>query len=99
MDIAFSINGVPICLTYERWYHIIENHDELASYFYEVLEAVERPDMVLRGNHGSLKAFKNAGRRKWLAVVYREVTKRDGFVVTAYFVDKKPRGEVVWERR
>jgi hypothetical protein len=28
MDVAQSLNGVPIRLTYERWYHIVENHDE-----------------------------------------------------------------------
>ena len=37
MDIANSVNGVPIRLTYERWYHIVENHDELASRFHDVL--------------------------------------------------------------
>jgi len=35
MEIAHSVNGVPIRLTYERWYHITENHDDLASYFYD----------------------------------------------------------------
>jgi len=29
MDIAYSINGVPIRLTNERWYHIVENRDEM----------------------------------------------------------------------
>ena len=25
MDIAYSVNGVPIRLSYERWYCIVEN--------------------------------------------------------------------------
>lgn len=50
MDISYSINGVPIRLTHERWYHIIENHDDLASYFFEALDTVENPDFVFRGN-------------------------------------------------
>jgi hypothetical protein len=29
MDIAFSINRVPIRLTDERWRHIVENRDEM----------------------------------------------------------------------
>ncbi|MBI3585433.1 MAG: hypothetical protein HY096_15965 [Nitrospinae bacterium] len=66
MNIAYSINGVPIRLTYERWYHIIENHDDLASYFFEVLETVEKPDFVIRGNKGTLKAAKNMGKDNWL---------------------------------
>jgi hypothetical protein len=26
------------------------------------------------------------GRKKWLVVVYRELSKRDGFVITPYFL-------------
>ena len=46
MEVAYSVNGVPIRLSYERWYHIIENHDELASYFHEVLDTIEKPEFV-----------------------------------------------------
>ena len=98
MDIAYSVNGVRIRLTHERWYHIIENHDELASYFFDVLDAVENPELVIRGSQGTLKAARNVGKRKWLIVVYREISEADGFVITAYFLDTKPKGEVVWRR-
>ncbi len=94
--IAYSVNGVSIRLTHERWYHIVENHDDLASYFYDVLETVEKPDTVIRGNKGTLKAAKNIGGNKWLVVIYREVSKKDGFVITAYLLDKKPKGETIW---
>jgi len=47
-ETAYSVNGVPIRLTYERWFHIIENHDDLASYYFEVLEAIENPEFVMR---------------------------------------------------
>ena len=30
-NIAYSINGVPIRLTAERWLHIVENHDDMAG--------------------------------------------------------------------
>ncbi len=36
-DIIISKNGVPIRLTAERWWHIIENHDDLAGYYDDVL--------------------------------------------------------------
>jgi uncharacterized protein YuzE len=65
-DIAYSVHGVPIRLTYERWFHITENHDELASYFFEVLETIENPEFIVRGNKGALKAAKNMGKRKWV---------------------------------
>jgi hypothetical protein len=96
MDVARSVNGVPIRLSYERWYHIVENHDDLASTFHEVLDTIEKPQIVVRGSHGALKAVRSMGRRKWLVVVYREVSRRDGFVITAYFLSKRPKGEVIW---
>ena len=98
MNVAYSVNGVPIRLTYERWYHIIENHDDLASYFYELLETVEKPDFVIRGNRGALKAARNMGKNKWLVVIYREVSKTEGFIITAYFLDNRPKGEMIWQR-
>jgi hypothetical protein len=71
MDIAYSVNGVPIRLTYERWYHIVENHDDMASHFHDVLETVETPQFITRGNRGTLKATRNLARARWLVVVYR----------------------------
>ena len=99
MDFALSVNQVPIRLTYERWYHIVENHDELASYYADVLETVEEPVLIVRGNQGTLKAAKNLGRNKWLVVIYREISEDDGFIITAYFLDKKPKGKVLWEKQ
>ena len=96
VDVAKSVKGVPIRLTYERWFHITENHDDLASYYFDVLETIEKPDIVVKGNKGALKAAKNVGKDKWLVVVYREVSKRDGFIITAYFLDEKPKGDITW---
>ena len=81
MDITYSINDVPIRLTYERWFHITENHDDLASYYFEVLETVENPELIVRGNKGSLKAVKNMGKNNKLVVIYREISKRGGFIL------------------
>ncbi len=65
----------------------------MASYFFEVLETVENPEFIVRGNKGTLKATTNTERGKWLVAVYREIRKKDGFVITAYFLDKKPKGD------
>jgi hypothetical protein len=70
----------------------------LASHFYDVLETIQKPDFVVRGNKGSLKATRNIGKKKWLIVIYKEVSKRDGFVITAYFLDTKPKGKVIWRQ-
>jgi hypothetical protein len=48
MDVAFSKNGVPIRLTDERWFHIVENHDDVAGYYDEVLETIEDPEIILQ---------------------------------------------------
>jgi len=98
LDIAYSVNGVPIRLTYERWFHITENHDDLASYYFQVLEAIEKPEFIVRGNRGTLKATKNIGKNKWLVVVYREISKKDGFIITAYFLDERAKGDVIWQQ-
>ena len=73
MEIAYSVNDVPIRLTYERWFHITENHDDLASYYFQVIEVVEKPEFIMRGNKGTLKAAKNMGKDRWLTVVYKEI--------------------------
>jgi hypothetical protein len=98
LDITYSVNNVPIRLTYERWFHITENHDDLASYYFQVLEVVEQPEFIIRGNKGTLKATKNMGKNSWITVVYKEISERDGFIITAYFLNKRPKGDVVWRR-
>jgi hypothetical protein len=70
----------------------------LASYYYDVLETVENPESVVRGNKGTLKATKNISKRKWLVVIYRELSKEDGFIITAYFLSKRPKGKIIWRR-
>ena len=99
MDWAISTNGVPIRLTDERWRHIVENHDELASYYEEALETVENPQLVLRGLGRALIGVKAMGRRRYLAVVYKELNRRDGFTITAYITSRINRSLVVWSER
>src|SRR5437773_3187989 len=98
MDRAFSVNRVPIRLTDERWSHIVNSHDDLAGYYDDCLQTIEEPDLVLRGLHGSLKAVKGYGRNRYLVVIYRELGRADGFVVTAYFVRHIDRRKTLWRR-
>jgi hypothetical protein len=98
MDSVLSVAGVPIRLTAERWFHIVENHDDLAGHYDEVLETVGDPEVVVRGYGGSLIAVRTYGRRHYLSVVYREVSSNDGFIITAYFGAKIRREEVLWKR-
>jgi len=97
MDIALSTNNVPVRLTAERWFHIVETHDDLAGHYDNVLSVVENPDLVLRGYRGAFIAVSGAGRGRYLAVVYRELSAQDGFVITAYFTSKIDRKKVIWK--
>ena len=36
--------------------------------------ALEKPEFIIRGNKGSLKAVKSMGKDKWLVVIYREIS-------------------------
>lgn len=76
--------------------HIVEARDELAGRAQEVLAAVEGPDWVTRGYGHALIVWKGYGRKRTLAVVYRAVNKRDGFVVTAFFTSKPSKRRKVW---
>jgi len=98
VDTALSVEGVPIRLTAERWFHIVENHDDLAGHYDDVLATIESPDFVGRGYGSSLIAARGYGRKRYLMVVYRELSADDGFVITAYFATKVDRKKAIWKR-
>ena len=62
MDTAYSVNDIPIRLTKERWFHITENHDDLAGYYDDVLHTIENPDLVVQGYGGALVVVKGVGK-------------------------------------
>jgi hypothetical protein len=96
-----SLNGVPIGLSFERWMHIVEHHDDLAGYYHVVLETVGAPDAVYDGESGELLAISKRFAPQWLVVAYREVSPSHGFVITAFFTSRTRRFErrrLVWKR-
>ena len=100
MDIVISTNGVPIRITDERWVHIIENHDDLAGRYDDILSTVEEPDYVIEGYQSAMIALQEFKKSKFLAVVYKEVSKQDGFIITAYFTNKLmlEKEKILWKR-
>jgi len=100
MEIAKSKNNILIRLTEERWRHIVENHDDLAGYYDEVLGAIEDPDYIIQGYGEAITALKEVEKEKFLTVVYKEFD-TDGFIITAYFSSKiKLDKEVIlWQKR
>ncbi len=101
MDIVVSKDSVPIRLTEERWFHIIENHDDLAGHYDNVLQTIEDPDYIIEGYKKALIALRRISKKKFLAVVYKEISKKDGFVITAYFTSKLSleKEVVLWEKK
>ena len=98
MEIAYSVNGVPIRLTEERWDHIVNNKPYMESYFERMLDAIEKPTCVLRGYAGSLVAVLSVGRQRYLHVVYKEVSREDGFIITAFIAQKYNRKLIIWSQ-
>ena len=72
MDTVYSVNNIPIRLTRERWFHITENHDDLAGYYDGVLQTTENPDLVIQGYGGAFIAVKGMGGKRYLGVGYKE---------------------------
>lgn len=92
MDIVKSVNDVPIRLTYEKWSHILYRHPEMADEKDKVIETLNSPEMIQEGDFSTLiaiKFYKNTPlTSKYLAVIYKESNKKDGFILTSYFTIK-----------
>ena len=74
-----SVNNIPVRLTDERWNHIVENHNEMAGYYYDVLETIAAPNYLLQRNKDELWAVKFISETKCILVIYREIKyKNDG---------------------
>ncbi|MCL4408119.1 MAG: PBECR2 nuclease fold domain-containing protein [Thermotogae bacterium] len=102
MNNVRSKNDVPIRLTDERWFHITEEHSEMAGYYYDVLETVEEPDVIYEGKLGEYIAAREIEEGKYLVCVYKEMNSKDGFVITAFFTKRKRQLEKrrkIWQRK
>jgi len=75
--------------------HIVENWDELAGRSDDVLSVVEDPAWLTKGYGGSLTAWRGF-RRRYLAVVHKELSRSDVFIVTAFFTTKPKKRDKVW---
>lgn len=102
MKFVFSVNGVPIRLTLEGLQHILNHHPELLGGEHRILETVNNPDILQKGDAGTLLAIKRFDKtpvteNKYLVVVYREVTEGDGFVLTAYYQSMLRQRVTIWK--
>ena len=103
MIIVKSVENVPVRLSQERWEHIIKRHPEMKYQKERVLETIENPDLVQKGDFGGRLAIKfyedTPLTSKFLVVIYKEVSKLDGFIITAYYTNKPSgRRKALWKR-
>lgn len=103
MLIVRSRNGVPVRLTDERWQHVVTRHPEMKDQRERVLEALAEPEMIQRGDFGELLAIRlypdTPLTRKFMVVAYREVSREEGFILTAYLTSRPSVArETIWRR-
>jgi hypothetical protein len=103
-NIAYSVNNIPIRLTDERWTHIVESHDDMAGYYFDVLETIANPTWIFVGDENDEQwAVKRISERKAILVIYKELKeKKDGFVITAFFttkIRKLLRRKMIWQHQ
>jgi len=87
---ANSKNNRLIRLTDERISRIMKNHPETKNCISWFIETIENPDLIIAGDFGELLAVRLYDKTpvtndKFLIVVYKETSKLDGFILTAYF--------------
>jgi hypothetical protein len=95
--VAFSLNGAPIRLTEERMKHIFSRHPEVQNNTQKILETISNPEIIQEGDFGVLLAIRRY-EDKYLVVVYKELSKEDGFVLTAYYARylNRKRKVILW---
>ncbi len=99
MDIVYSKNRIPIRLTDERWEHIVSNKPYMEKYYDQVLDVIESPTWILRGYAGANIAVSSVAKQSYLHVVYREISRDDGFIITAFISPKLNRSMIIWPRK
>lgn len=102
MKIVLSRHGVPIRLSEERLAHITRRHPEMQGQETKILETISEPDLIQEGDAGTRIALNHYAAtpltEKFCAVVYREVTEAEGFLLTAYFCSRYAAGRrITWK--
>ena len=102
MKIVYSVEGIPIRLSAERYHHICSRHPEMEGQEEKILETVSNPQYIQKGDFGeklSVRFYQETPmREKYLVVVYKEEEK-EGFILTAYFTRKPAQWrEVLWRQ-
>ena len=98
LETVYSLNDIPVRLTEERWRHIVDAHPYMTRYYEQMLDAVDDPEYIILGHKGSLIAVVGLQKNKILHVMYRELSKADGFIITAYIKTSFDKKKSIWRR-
>ncbi|MFN3998184.1 hypothetical protein [Algoriphagus sp.] len=103
MAIVYSISEIPIRIPTERWEHVILGHPEMIDLELEVLETIKNPDFIFQGKNLEKIAVKDylSNLGKFIVVVYKELNKEDGFLVTSFLTSKLSRlkkKKMIWKK-
>jgi hypothetical protein len=103
MKIVLSRHAVPIRLTEGRLLHVTRRHPEMQGQEEKILQTVSDPDIIQEGDAGCRIALRHYATspltEKFRAVIYRETSEADGFVITAYFRFRYANGRsILWKR-
>ncbi len=103
LRVIISKNNIPIRLTEERWLHITIAHPEIdSSKSAFVLDVVKDPDVLFVGDKDEILAVrKKSGKSMWFVVVYKEINREDGFILTAYITSDERwlfKRKVLWNK-
>jgi len=72
----------------------------MAGYYFEVLETIEEPEAIYEGTSGECLALREVEKGKYIIVIYRELARQDGFVITAFLTRRKrqlERRRTIWK--
>ena len=98
LETVYSLNNVTVRLTEERWEHIVGCPPYMTRYYEEMIDAVDDPEYILPGHKGSLIAVVALRKKTILHVMYRELSKADGFIITAYTKTSFDKKKAIWPR-
>ncbi len=65
----------------------------MAGYYYDAVETISLPEAIYAGKSGECIAVKPLSESRSLVVIYKEVSRDDGFVITAFITSKKKQFE------
>ncbi|MDZ7333364.1 MAG: hypothetical protein ONB31_15425 [candidate division KSB1 bacterium] len=75
----------------------------MAGFYYEVLETVENPKWIFKGDEDDLWAVKLISEKKALLVIYKESKEQnDGFIITAFLttkLNKLLKRKILWQQQ